>query len=307
MVSIIIPAFNEEKNLYNNLIEIINVINIFDYELVLVDDGSRDLTWEIIKKISKENNKIKGIKFSRNFGKEAALFAGLENSKGDAVIIMDSDLQHPPKYIPEMIEKWQEGYKIVECKKEKRIKESIINKLGANIFYETLKRIAGYDLANACDYKLLDRQVVNDIINLKEGHTFFRGLVEWVGYEKYQITINIPMRCGDKSKFNMIGLTKLALTAITSFSSSLLYLTIVLGMLFIVGALILGIHTLINKIVGNALTGFTTVILLLLIIGGCILFCLGIIGLYIAKIYDEVKGRPRYIISERGYNTETGC
>jgi dolichol-phosphate mannosyltransferase len=304
MISIAIPIYNEAKKLYYNINEIISNISNIEYELLLIDDGSKDTSWNIIKMLSNENERIKGIRFSRNFGKEAAIFAGLNNAVGDAVIIMDSDLQHPPEYIGEMIKKWHEGCKIVECKKAKREKEKFVNRFCADFFYKILRRLTGYNLSNACDYKLLDRRVVNDLLLLNEGHTFFRGLIEWVGYDKCQISIDIPERVGDKSKFCFYSLTKLALTAITSFSSSLLYLTLLLGLTFFIGALILGLQTIINKLIGNAQSGFTTVILLLLIIGGAILFCLGIIGIYIAKIYDEVKGRPRYIISERGYNTE---
>jgi dolichol-phosphate mannosyltransferase len=304
MISVVIPIYNEAKRLYSNIYEIINNISNFDYELLLIDDGSKDESWNIIKNLSNDNKRVKAVRFSRNFGKEAAIFAGLNNAKGDAVIIMDSDLQHPPKYIFEMVKKWEEGYKIVECKKIKRGKENFLNRFCAGFFYSILNYLSGYDLANACDYKLLDKKVVNDLTTLKEGQTFFRGLVEWVGYEKFELYIDVPGRVGDKSKYCLFSLTKLGLTAITSFSSSLLYLTLILGLIFFVGALILGIQTIINKFIGNAQSGFTTVILLLLITGGAILLCLGIIGIYIAKIYDEVKRRPRYIISERGNNTE---
>lgn len=299
MFSIVIPAYNEEKRLYSNVNEIVKYMQKYDYELVLVDDGSKDKTWDIITQLHNENNNIKGIRFSRNFGKEYALCAGVAEAKGDAVITMDSDLQHPPEYIDSMIEKWQEGYKIVDCIKDKRAKESLKNRINANAFYGILNKFTGYDLKNGGDFKLLDRQVVDEINNLKESQVFFRGLVEWVGYKKCKVIYKMKERKGDTSKFNLKSLSKLALTAITSFSSSLLYLTMVLAVLFFVIAIVLGIQTLINKFSGNALTGFTTVIMLQLIIGACVLGCIGIIGIYIARIYDEVKRRPRYIISEK--------
>lgn len=299
MFSVVIPAYNEEKCLYEHVKEICKYMDKYEYEMILVDDGSKDKTWEIICKLHDENSSIHGIRFSRNFGKEYALCAGVAEVKGDAVIIMDSDLQHPPEYIDTMIEKWKEGYQIVECVKEERIKEKLKNRISANLFYGILKKFTGYNMKNGGDFKLLDRQVVNEINRLKESQVFFRGLVEWVGFRKYQVTYQMKQREGDTSKFNMKSLFKLAMTAITSFSSSLLYLTIILAVIFFIGAVILGIETIVNKIIGRALTGFTTVILLQLITGACILGCLGIIGIYIAKIYDEVKGRPRYIISEK--------
>lgn len=298
MISIVIPVFNEEKRLYENISEIVSVIKEYDYEVILIDDGSKDTTWEIVKRLFEENNRIKGVRFSRNFGKELALCAGLENANGELVITMDSDLQHPPKYIHEMVGKWKEGYKIVECKKAKRARESFFNKIFAGLFYKTINKFTGFNMTNATDFKLLDRQVVDDINRLKEGQVFFRGLVEWIGYDKYEIPIVAEERKGDTSKFNFISLIRLALNAVTSFSSSILYITIILGAVFFMGAIILAIQTIINKIMGTALSGFTTVILLQLIIGASVLLCLGIIGIYIAKIYNEVKQRPRYIISE---------
>ncbi len=299
MFSVVIPAYNEEKCLYEHIKEICKYMNKYDYELILVDDGSKDKTWEIISQLHEENSSIRGIRFSRNFGKEYALCAGVAEVKGDAVIIMDSDLQHPPEYIDSMIEKWKEGYQIVDCIKEVRGKESLKNRISANLFYGILHKFTGYNLKNGGDFKLLDKKVVDEINNLKESQVFFRGLVEWVGFRKCQISYQMKEREGDTSKFNMKSLFKLAMTAITSFSSSLLYLTILLAIIFLVLAIVLGIQTIVNKIIGHALTGFTTVILLQLLIGACVLGCLGIIGIYIAKIYDEVKGRPRYIISEK--------
>ena len=299
MLSIVIPAFNEEKRLYFNINEIVRYVKKYDYEMIIVDDGSRDNTWDVITKLHEENNNIRGIRFSRNFGKEYALCAGVADVNGDAAIIMDSDLQHPPEYIDKMVEKWQEGYKIVDCIKEKRGNEKLKSRLSANIFYGLLHRLTGYNLKNGGDFKLLDRQVVDEINKLKESQVFFRGLVEWVGYKKVKIYFKMQEREGDKSKFNAKSLTRLAVTAVTSFSSSLLFLTVFLAVIFFICAIVLGIQTIVNKIIGIASSGFTTVILLQLIIGACTLGCLGIIGLYIAKIYDEVKQRPRYIISEK--------
>ncbi len=297
MISVVIPVYNEEKGIVHNINEIIKYLPD-DYEVVLVDDGSKDSSWQEITKLFNENPRVVGVRFSRNFGKEAAVMAGVSTAKGDAVIVMDSDLQHPPEYIPEMIEKWQEGYKIVETVKKNRGKESFLYKISAGIFYGTLKKMSGLDMANSSDYKLLDRTVVDKIKAFKEGQLFFRGLVDWVGYERYVLRIDVREREIGKSKFKFKSLFKLALNAITSFSSSLLYITAFLGGLFFISALILAIQTIYNKVVGISASGFTTVILLQLIIGSLIMFCLAIIGIYVGKIYEEVKRRPQYIISE---------
>ena len=297
MISVVIPVFNEEKGIKYNINEIIKYLPN-DYEIVLVDDGSKDLTWAKVTELSNENNKIVGVRFSRNFGKEAALMAGLSHTSGDAVIVMDSDLQHPPQYIPEMIKKWNEGFKIVETKKKERGKESLLYKMSAGLFYKLLKKLSGLDMANSSDYKLLDRTVVEKIKEFKEGQLFFRGLVQWVGYERYVMEIDVHERKIGKSKFKFKSLFKLALNAITSFSSSLLYITAVIGSIFFIGAIILGLQTIYNKFIGVAVEGFTTVILLQLIIGSLVMFCLAIIGIYVGKIYEEVKRRPQYIVSD---------
>lgn len=298
MISIVIPLYNEEKKMKENITEICKYLEKYDYEMILVDDGSKDKTWQLIKELHVENSRIKGIRFSRNFGKEIALCAGIDYTQGEAVITMDSDLQHHPKYIESLVEEWKAGNKIVECVRKGRKKQSIGYKLFANTFYKLMKKMTKLDLDNSLDYKILDRRVVEDIKKLKETNVFFRGLVEWVGYEKKQIEVEIAERKGDTSKFNFKSLSRLAITAITSFSSSLLNLVLILSGVFMIGGIILGIQTLWNKMFGQAVDGFTTVIILLLITGSCILFSLGMIGMYVARIYNEVKARPRYIVSE---------
>lgn len=274
MISIVIPAYNEEKTLYQNIIEIINHVEHLDYELILVDDGSKDETWNIITKLKEKYKNIKGIKFSRNFGKEAALLAGVTKAKGDAVITMDSDLQHPPKYIKDMISKWQAGYKIIECVKKKRTKENLIYKLCAAIFYKTMKKLTGIDMENGGDYKLMDRKVVNEVINLKDSGLFFRGMVNFVGFKTYKLKINIEERKGDTTKFNFKSLTNLALNGVTSFSNAPLTISIKLGILSILLGIILFILSFFinsNKIYANI---NLLIMALELIIATMILICL---------------------------------
>ena len=298
MLSVVIPVYNEEKRMVENIKEICKYLEKYEYEMILVDDGSKDKTWQLVKELHNENNNIKGIRFSRNFGKEIALCAGIDYTKGEAVITMDSDLQHDPKYIDALVQEWRNGNKIVECIRKDRDKQSTSYRIFADTFYKILNKLTNLELADSLDYKILDRQVVEDLKKLNENNVFFRGLVEWVGYEKKQIEVEIRQREGDTSKFSFKSLSKLAITAITSFSSSLLNLVLILGGIFMIGAIILGVQTIWNKIFGHAVDGFTTVIILLLITGSCILFSLGIIGMYVARIYNEVKARPRYIVSE---------
>ena len=292
MISIVIPAYNEEKTLYHNIHEIMNQIKQIDFEIVLVDDGSKDNTWNIITSLAGECKRIKGVKFSRNFGKEAALLAGLEAS-------MDSDLQDPPKYIETMVAKWQEGYKVVECVSAKRPKESLIYKMCANIFYKTLEKLTGVDMVNARDYRLLDRVVVNEILKLNDAGLFFKGMANWVGFKKTKIMVETDTRKGDTTKFNFKSLTKLALNAITSFSTFPLTIPVKMGIIsFLCGLLlfILSFFAKNTKIFANA---YLLIGALELFIGTMILFSLGVIGLYIGKIYEQTKGRPKYIIEEK--------
>lgn len=299
MISIVIPAYNEAKTLHHNICEIINHVKNYDYEMILVDDGSKDDTWNIITSLSNEYNNVKGVRFSKNFGKEAALLAGVTEAKGDAIITMDSDLQHPPKYIPDLIKKWEEGYKVVDCVRNKRPKESFMYKLCAGVFYKTLNKLTGVDMANGGDYKIMDRQVINEVINLKDAGLFFRGMVEWVGFKKTEMKIDVPQREGDTSKFNLKSLTKLALNAITSFSILPLNIPVKAGLIGAILGVILFIISFFVKQNEFFTNGYLFIATLELFIGAMILFCLGIIGLYIGKIYEQVKGRPRYIISER--------
>ncbi len=300
-ITVIIPVYNEELQICEN----INVIRkcleetAMDFMILLVDDGSTDGTWHRLKMLSEETPCIKALRLSRNFGKEAALCAGLEAAQGDACIIMDADLQHPPTLIPEMIRLWKhEGYEVVEGVKALRGNESIINKVGASLFYKTLSKLSGFNMQQASDFKLLDKKVVSAWRSMNERGTFFRGMSAWVGYNRISIPFNVGIRTNGVSKWSLFNLFNLAVKAITSFSSFPLHLVTFMGVFFLFGALVLGIQTLYMKLTGMAFSGFTTVILLLLIIGSCLMISLGVIGTYIARIYDEVKCRPRYIVAD---------
>lgn len=304
LLSIVLPSYNEEQNIENTARVLASLLeeNQIDYELVFVNDGSKDATYEKIEAAAKENPRVKGIGFSRNFGKEATIFAGLKVTTGDAVIVMDCDLQHPPATILEMYQLWQEGYEIVEGVKSDRGKESLFHKLMAGTFYKMMSALIKMDMNASSDFKLMDRKVVDVLLQLPERNTFFRALTFWAGFETTKVEYEVQERQFGESKWSFFSLMKYAVANATSFSTLPLQLVTVMGCLSIVFSVILGIQTLINYIMGNAVEGFTTVILLVLIIGGFIMLSLGVIGHYIARVYEEVKGRPKYIISRATEN-----
>ena len=300
LLSIVLPAYKEEQNIPNTarvLSELLSK-NQIEYELVFISDGSGDGTFEEIRKEAQRDVRIKGAEFSRNFGKEAGIFAGLELASGDAVVVMDCDLQHPPETIPEMWEKWKAGAEIVEGIKKSRGKESLGYKLSAGLFYKIMSRLIKMDMSSSSDFKLLDRKVVEVLLGLPERNTFFRALTFWAGFRTEAVYYEVQERQYGESKWSFFSLMKYAVANATSFSTLPLQLVTVMGIISILFSVILAIQTLLKYLMGSAVEGFTTVILLILIIGGFLMLSLGIIGHYIARIYEEVKGRPKYIISK---------
>ena len=299
MLSVILPSYNEEKmisKVTDRMAEILQSENI-DYELLFIDDGSKDGTWAQINEAAERDSHVVGVHFSRNFGKEAAMFAGLEQAVGDCCVVIDCDLQHPPEKIVEMYRLWEQGYEVIEGIKEDRGEESGLHKFAANSFYGLISRATGMDMSSSSDFKLLDRKVVDTLNSLPERNVFFRALSFWVGYKKATVSYCVLDRTEGVSKWSTKSLIKYALTNISSFSSAPLHIVTALGLIMLAVSIVLGLVALIQKIAGVALGGFTTVILLLLFSASIIMISLGIIGYYIARIYDEIKGRPRYIIS----------
>lgn len=305
LLSIVLPSYNEEQNIANTakvLAEFLEKEQI-EYELVFVSDGSKDNTYEEIEKAAKANPRVRGAEFSRNFGKEAGIFAGLQMAKGNAVIVMDCDLQHPPQVIPEMWKRWKEGYEVVEGIKSSRGEESLAHKMSAGLFYKVMSKLIKMDMNASSDYKLLDRKVVDVLLTLPERNTFFRALTFWAGFKTTHVEYEVQERQFGESKWSVISLMKYAITNATSFSTLPLQLVTVMGVISIAFSVVLAVQTLVKYLLGTAVEGFTTVILLILIIGGFIMLSLGIIGHYIARIYEEVKGRPKYIISRTTDNS----
>lgn len=306
LLSIVLPAYNEEQNIANTARVLSELLeeNGIDYELIFISDGSRDGTFPEIVKAAAANPRIKGAEFSRNFGKEAGIFAGLDLTTGDAVIVMDCDLQHPPQVIPQMWEKWQNGAEVVEGIKSDRGRESLGHKLSAGLFYRIMSKLIKMDMNASSDFKLLDRKVVNVLLELPERNTFFRALSFWTGFRTESVSYEVQERQFGESKWSFFSLMRYAITNATSFSTLPLQVVTVAGLLFLLFSVVLAIQTLVKFLMGTAVEGFTTVILLLLIIGGLLMLSLGVIGHYIARIYEEVKGRPKYIISHVTENVQ---
>jgi polyisoprenyl-phosphate glycosyltransferase len=300
-LSIVIPIFREGPQVSAIVKSVRSAMANCDlsYELVLVDDGSPDDTWRIITAESEACREILALRLSRNFGKESALCAGMERARGDAVIAMDADGQHPASLLPEMVQLWKTSRAdIVEAVKKRRGKESLSSKLGALLFYFILNKLSDFDFRGASDFKLMNRKAVNAWLQMQERNVFFRGMTVWMGFNTVQVPFEVVPRSAGQSTWSILKRLKLALVGITAFSTFPLHLVTFAGMVFFVLSILLGLETLYLKVSGQAVSGFATVILLELIIGSLLMISLGIMGEYLARIYKEVKARPRYIVSE---------
>ena len=301
LISVVLPAHNEEVGISRAFDVIGHTLDKcgVSWEIIAVDDGSRDQTFSVIASRAANDTRIRGIHFSRNFGKEAALLAGISAARGDAVITMDADLQHPPSVIPQMLAAWRGGARVVHAVKRQREHDSVVMRVRAWIFNQTISRLGGINIQNSSDFKLMDRVVVDVIARqLPERRRFYRGLADWVGYKNIEIPFNVAERSEGDGKWSLLGLVELALTALVSFTSAPLRIVTIMGLLTLVLGLGITVDTLWGWFNGRAVSGFATIILSLLIIGSFIMISLGIIGEYIAKIYEEVKARPVYLIDE---------
>ena len=301
MLSVIIPAYNEELNIELAAETVTGLLkkDQIECEIIFIDDGSKDKTYEKICQCAEKYSEVRGLTFSRNFGKEAAIYAGLQESKGDCAVVLDCDLQFPPEKMLEMYSLWQEGFEVVEGVKADRGRESLFYKLFAKSFYKLMSYFVGVDMQSTSDFKLIDRKVIDALLSLPERNTFFRALSFWSGFKSTQIEFQVRDRENGKSKWSFKGLAKYAISNVTSFTTAPLQLITVFGSILLLFMGGMSIQTLVRFFLGQSAEGFTTVILLLLLIGGSLMMALGIIGYYIARIYEEVKGRPRYIISKK--------
>ena len=299
MLSVIIPAFNEELMIERAYFTISNILKKaeIENEIIFIDDGSTDNTFEKIKSLSDEVSNIIGLHFSRNFGKEAAISAGLASANGDCVVVIDCDLQHPPEKIVEMYRLWQQGFEIVEGIKSTRGKESVAHGWAAKCFYSLISSVVGFDMSNASDFKLLDRKVVDILNKIPEKKGFFRAISFWVGYKKATVEFEVKERVEGSSKWSLISLMKYAISNISAYTTAPMQIVTVLGFIMLFITAVFGVWAFIDKLQGRALEGMTTVILILIFIGSIMMISLGIIGFYVARIYEEIKGRPKYIVS----------
>ncbi|WP_298913100.1 glycosyltransferase family 2 protein [uncultured Roseobacter sp.] len=300
LLSVVIPAYHEQEG----LVEALNTIRRFadslgSVEYIIIDDGSTDATWQVIQQISSGQSSVTGLRLSRNFGKEAAISAGLKAATGAAVITIDADLQHPPDMIPEMFRCWQAGAKVINTVKRTRENEGPLKAWMTRRYFDLFHRLAGIDVGNASDFKMLDREVVDCLNALPERERFYRGLVGWLGFEQRTLLFDVAPRVAGSGKWSSTKLIRLALDSIVSFSTTPMHLMTLLGAGFAILAAGLSLRTFWLWMAGTAVPGFSTVILLLIVVGSILMIGLGIIGIYIAKIYEEVKQRPGFIVQQR--------
>jgi glycosyltransferase involved in cell wall biosynthesis len=297
-IDIIIPCHNEKDNIQFIVDEIEKSTKNISYkiEIIFIDDGSSDGTYECITALSQERLDVRAIKLSRNFGKESAIAAGLSYCNADAAIIIDADLQHPPDLIPILIAEWEKGADIVDAVKKIRQKEWFLKRYMSLVFYKIMNVLTQMDFAGASDYKLLDRKVIQILDSIKEKGRFFRGLTNWIGLSHCKIEFRVDTRKYGKSKWSWVKLFQLSIDAITSYTSKPLQIITILGLFAFGFSVVLGLQTFYNKFFGQAVSGFTTVILITLFLSSIIMISIGILGIYVSKIFNEVKNRPIFII-----------
>lgn len=300
MLSVVIPAFNEQEMVPAAAEQIDGILSRagIPHELIFIDDGSRDATWAEIRAESERRDTVRGVHFSRNFRKEAAIFAGLQAADGDCVAVIDCDLQHPPEKLVEMYRLWEQGVEVVEGVKTDRGEESLAHRVAAKTFYRLISEATHIDMTRASDFKLLDRKAVNVLLSMREKRAFFRALSSWIGFRTAEVPYEVRERAAGESKWSTWLLIKYALSNITAFTSLPLHLITGCGAASFVAALIVGIVSIVRLAMGRVVTGLTGAVILLLFLSGLIMVGLGIIGYYLGNIYMEIQDRPRFIVSE---------
>ncbi len=306
-ITILVPAYNEEqviKKLYDRIIKVIDVIQNYDFEILLVDDGSKDNTLNIIKYYRNIDKRISYINLSRNFGKEVAMVAGLDYSTGDAVVIMDADLQDPPELIPKMIELWEKGYDDIYAKRISRDGETWFKMWSSKLYYKILQKVTRIQLQkDTGDFRLLDRRCVEALKKLRETQRYTKGMFSWIGYNKKEILFNRDPRVAGKTKWNYLRLVDLAIEGITSFTTFPLRLSSFLGVMVSIFSFIYMAIVIVKTLAfGEKIQGYPSLMVVLLFLGGVQLISMGIIGEYVGRIFNETKKRPLYFIDE--YNNE---
>lgn len=306
-ISIVIPAHNEEGNvglIHEKIKEVFSGLKNYDFEIIFVNDGSRDSTQEKLVELSQKFEEVKFIEFSRNFGHQPAVKAGLDYATGNAVISMDGDLQHPPEVIPKLIEKWEEGYDIVYTVRTYPAQISYFKRKSSDFFYHLLSSISDVDLTKGAgsDFRLLDESAAEVMRDFKEDDLFLRGLTSWMGFKQTGVEFTASERQTGESSYNLKKMVKFAFTGITSFSVKPLYLAAYLGFGFSVFSLIAYVlYVIYAFIVDTEISGWASLIMTIVFFGGLQLIILGIIGMYLGKIFKQVKDRPNYIIRSKSF------
>ena len=300
MLSVVIPAFNEQEMVPAAAGQIDGILSRagIPHELIFIDDGSRDATWAEIRAESEHRDTVRGVHFSRNFRKEAAIFAGLQAADGDCVAVIDCDLQHPPEKLVEMYRLWEQGVEVVEGVKTDRGEESLAHRVAAKTFYRLISEATHIDMTRASDFKLLDRKAVNVLLSMREKRAFFRALSSWIGFRTAEVPYEVRERAAGESKWSTWLLIKYALSNITAFTSLPLHLITGCGAASFLAALIVGIVSIVRLAMGRVVTGLTGAVILLLFLSGLIMVGLGIIGYYLGNIYMEIQDQSRFIVSE---------
>lgn len=300
-ISIIVPCFNEEENIklfYTEIKKTIYSIKNLEFEIIFIDDGSSDRTYENIRKLNAKDQRVRGISFSKNFGKEAAIMAGLKSCCGDCAVVIDADLQHPIPLISEMYKLWLEGYQIVKGIKKNRNNESKFNIVTSKLFNKIMKHHAKLDMKDSSDFNLIDRKVIDVITSISEYNSFYRALIYWVGFKTTDVYFTVSRRNANKSKWSFSKRINYSVKNIIQYTYFPIKIIEIIGILIFLIGIILGIDALISYFGGEAASGYTTLLLFLILATGGIMISLGILGMYIAQIYDEIKHRPKFIIKD---------
>lgn len=305
-VSVVIPMYYEQEVVdvcYKRVKKVLEELKEkYEHEIIFINDGSKDKTLDILQDIAKVDKNVKIISFSRNFGHQAAVTAGLKYVTGDAIIIIDADLQDPPELIPDMIEKWEQGYEVIYGKRKKRNGESAFKLLTAKAFYTTLNKLSDVEIpGDTGDFRLVDKKVVDVINSLPEHNKFLRGLFSWVGFEQYEYEYERKERYAGKTKYPLKKMLKLASDGIIGFSTKPIKAIGGFGITFVIVSIVILLYFILSKIFGwtNMVKGWTSIMFATTFVGGIVLLSLWIIGEYLVRIYDEAKQRPQYIIKKK--------
>jgi len=300
-LSVIVPAFNEAQGIEAFLDVLFGVLRgcCARFDVWVVDDGSRDDTWQRLRSARERYPQLRGLRFTRNFGKEAALLAGLRQATGEAVVIMDSDGQHPPSLLPQMLDAWRAGEaQIIAAQKAARPTDSRIERVNARLFNSLMRMMTGLDLSASSDYRLLDRRVVEALLAFPERVRFFRGMTVWTGFATKHLAFDVAPRIAGTSRWSTGQLTKLAINAITAYSAKPLSLIFRLGLVGMLAAFVLFVQAVYSWTVGIAVSGWTSVTVVMLFFGSANLLGIGVLGTYLAQLFDEIKARPEYLIRQ---------